>query len=189
MVLDEWRGAYGDSVDIVCDTAGGICPWGVVIGTDGTELNISAAATVLMVGKYSELSPKCSALLLCYRVWQIRLTQFGFTHAPIVSPLTYAGELRYLHMPSSCPSFKEQKRLPLHNYATDGREETKRFPTHRATLYICHPFEVRLILRSMTPGTTSATTPWMVRLCGARLTRIAREMHPRPSTATKEPVS
>lgn len=49
MVVDEWRGVYGDGSDIVCDTAGGICPWGVANGNDVEELNISAAATTLMV--------------------------------------------------------------------------------------------------------------------------------------------
>lgn len=56
MVIDEWRGAYGDGGDIICDTTGGICPWGVANGTDGTELNISAAATVLMVYSSSNYS-------------------------------------------------------------------------------------------------------------------------------------
>ncbi|CAM9728040.1 unnamed protein product, partial [Sphacelaria rigidula] len=49
MVVDEWRGTYGDGSDIVCDTAGGICPWGFANGNDVEELNISAAATTLMI--------------------------------------------------------------------------------------------------------------------------------------------
>lgn len=49
MLVDEWRGIYGDGGDFVCDVAGGICPWGVANAAEGTELNISAASAVLMV--------------------------------------------------------------------------------------------------------------------------------------------
>lgn len=57
MVVDEWRGTYGDGSDIVCDTAGGICPWGFANGNDVEELNISAAATTLMVRGESDSTP------------------------------------------------------------------------------------------------------------------------------------
>ena len=49
LVVDEWRGASGDGADIVCDVAGGVCPWRVVDGTNSADWNISASAAVLMV--------------------------------------------------------------------------------------------------------------------------------------------
>lgn len=48
-MIDEWRGASGNGADIVCDVAGGVCPWRVVDGTNSADWNISASAAVLMV--------------------------------------------------------------------------------------------------------------------------------------------
>lgn len=49
LVIDEWRGASSDNADIVCDTAGGFCPWRVANDTDAAKWNISAVAAALMV--------------------------------------------------------------------------------------------------------------------------------------------
>ncbi|CAM9090652.1 unnamed protein product, partial [Laminaria digitata] len=49
LVIDEWRGASGNGADIVCDVAGGVCPWRVVDGTNSADWNISASAAVLMI--------------------------------------------------------------------------------------------------------------------------------------------
>lgn len=49
LVIDEWRGVSRGAADIICDAAGGVCPWRVVDGTNTAHWNISADAAVLVV--------------------------------------------------------------------------------------------------------------------------------------------
>ncbi|CAM9656283.1 unnamed protein product [Ascophyllum nodosum] len=54
LVVEEWRGASSDRGKIVCDVAGGLCPWGVNSGTGSIDWNISVPAAARMINPAKE---------------------------------------------------------------------------------------------------------------------------------------
>lgn len=55
LVIDEWRGVSRESGDVVCDVAGGVCPWKVINRSNRIDWNISTSAAVLMVRVFAHL--------------------------------------------------------------------------------------------------------------------------------------